>query len=111
MAQKNDKQKLLLTEVMNADAKDGLYDHSVDPNKMVSSVEWLAEKYNYVTWLRNRDEISPEVADNLRERYLNQAKQMEKKQIVKAYHQGTLDGHELKYGDGNQYYNEIYGKE
>lgn len=39
-------------------------------------VEWLSEKYMYVTWLRNRDEISPEVADSLRSRYLEQAKQI-----------------------------------
>ena len=25
---------------------------------MSTAVEWLAEKYDYVTWMRNHDEIS-----------------------------------------------------
>ena len=50
--------------------------------KKLSAVEWLAEKYNYVTWMRNRDEISAGLADEWRKHYLEQAKEMEKKQIM-----------------------------
>jgi len=45
-----------------------------------TAVEFLSEKYMYVTWLRNRDEISASWADNLRAEYLEQAKEMEKEQ-------------------------------
>lgn len=102
------RQKDTLIDIMNEDAKDGLYDHSVDSNKMMSAVEWLSQKYNYVTWLRNRDEISPIVADNLRERYLTQAKQMERKQIIEAYSNGSND--RLKNRINGQYYNETYDR-
>ena len=50
-----------------------------------TAVEWLAEKYNYVTWMRNRDEISAGMADEWRKHYLDQAKAMEREQIKKAY--------------------------
>lgn len=48
--------------------------------KKQTAVEWLAEKYNYVTWMRNRDEISAGLADEWRKHYLDQAKQMEREQ-------------------------------
>jgi hypothetical protein len=43
----------------------------------MTAVEWLAEKYNEVNWLRNRDEISSKYADELREVFFYQAKEME----------------------------------
>ena len=53
-----------------------------------TAVEWLAEKYNYITWMRNRDEISAGMADEWRKHYLDQAKQMEKDQIKQAWIDG-----------------------
>lgn len=50
----------------------------------MTAVEWLAEKYNYVTWLRNRDEISARLADKWRAHYLEIAKEMEKDEIKYA---------------------------
>jgi hypothetical protein len=49
-----------------------------------NSVEWLAEKYNYVTWMRNRDEISAGMADEWRKHYLEQAKAKHKDEIINA---------------------------
>ncbi len=76
-----------------------------------TTVEWLVEKYNYITWLRNRDEISPETADRLKQDYLEQAKQMEKEQITKAakviLYRSTGQGDTA----AEQYYNETYGKQ
>jgi hypothetical protein len=82
----------------------------------MTSVEWLAEKYNYVTWLRNRDEISSEAADEMRKRYLEQAKQMEKEQTVNAWERGKYIGMSFPQGsipneyeqNGTQYYNQTY---
>lgn len=53
-------------------------------SKQQTAVEWLAEKYNYVTWMRNRDEISAGLADEWRKHYLEQAKELEKQQIEYA---------------------------
>ena len=89
-------------------------------NKKQTSVEWLAEKYDYVTWLRNRDEISPAAADNWRKNFLEQAKEMDKQQKISAYNQGYRDGENdasnipLSIGDiedysnAEQYYKETY---
>ena len=53
-----------------------------------TAVEWLAEKLEYVNWMRNRDEIFPELADKWRKHYLEQAKEMEKEQIIDAFWNG-----------------------
>ncbi len=98
-----------------------------------TATDWLAEKYNYITWMRNRDEMSAETADKLRAQYLEEANQMHKKQIVNAdlagvertvikfneyiplpdvltvienIKQGT-DTHE----QGEEYYNETFGND
>jgi hypothetical protein len=60
-------------------------------NKKHTAVEWLAEKYNYITWMRNRDEISAGTADEWRAKYLEQAKQMEKDQLLKFGIECQLD--------------------
>lgn len=72
-----------------------------------TAVEWLAEKYNYVTWLRNRDEISAEQGDRLRKLYLEEAKEMQKKQLNDAYRQGYFV-HFPSDVDFNNYYQETY---
>ena len=77
-------------------------------NKKQTATEWLAEKYNYVTWMRNRDEISAGIADEWRKHYLEVAMRMEREQIENAFNIG-------KYTDsigfnGSDYYNETYGK-
>jgi len=60
-------------------------------NKKQTAVEFLAEKYNYITWMRNRDEISANTADEWRAEFLNEAKHMEQQQIFDAYSQGSND--------------------
>ena len=46
--------------------------------KQQTAVEWLAEKYVYVNWMRNRDEISAFRADKWSKHFLEQAKEMER---------------------------------
>jgi hypothetical protein len=78
-----------------------------------TAVEWLAERYNYITWMRNRDEISAGTADEWREKFLKEAKAMEKEQIILAHNYGEYFS---KFRDslddehGKQYYNETYNK-
>jgi hypothetical protein len=55
----------------------------------MTAVDFLVEKYNYINWLRNRDEISAETADKFRNDYLQQAKQMEKEQLELRHKDGT----------------------
>lgn len=47
-----------------------------------TAVEWLAEKLEYVNWMRNRDEISAGMADEWRKHYLEQAKAMEEENTI-----------------------------
>ena len=45
MAKENkEEQKRILTELMEADQKNGLYDHIGDTNKMVTAVQFLLDK-------------------------------------------------------------------
>jgi hypothetical protein len=58
---------------------------------MKTPVEFLAERYNYVTWMRNRDEISAGTADEWRAKFLQEVKEMEKHHIINAYQQGAIN--------------------
>ena len=53
---------------------------------MKTAVDFLAERYNYITWMRNRDEISAGTADEWRAKFLKEAKEMEKKQMADAFY-------------------------
>ena len=56
----------------------------------MTAVEFLAEKYNYIVWMRNRNEISTRTADEWREKFLKQAKEMEEQQLNKAWQDGAV---------------------
>jgi hypothetical protein len=77
------------------------------------AVEFLSEKYMYVTWLRNRDEISASWADKLRAEYLEQAREMYKEQMIE-FANSFYDECGMQYGglekSAEQYYNETYEK-
>lgn len=78
--------------------------------KKLSAVEWLAEKYNYVTWMRNCDEISAGLADEWRKHYLEQAKEMEKQQVINAHLTGLIHPLEMETTkQDEQYYNDNFG--
>ena len=62
-----------------------------------TAVEWLVEKL---------DQNFDYVADTI----IEQAKQMEKEQIVEAYNIGRNDKHNDFSREAEQYYNETYGK-
>jgi hypothetical protein len=75
------------------------------------AVEFLSEKYMYVTWLRNRDEISASWADKLRAEYLEQAKEMYKEQMIE-FANSFYDECGMQYGglekSAEEYYNETF---
>jgi hypothetical protein len=57
--------------------------------KIMTAVEFLAERYNYITWMRNRDEISSGTADKWRAKFLKEAKEIEEQQLNKAWQDGA----------------------
>ena len=61
----------------------------------MTAVEFLAERYNYITWMRNRDEISAGTADEWRYKFLKEAKEMEEQQLNKAWRDPKKDLPEL----------------
>lgn len=89
-----EEQKKLLIEIMDADAKDGLY-HIGDTNKMVTAVEWL------IDWMGKNQYF---IGNDLLE-VIEQVKEMEKYQIKQAY----IDSPTYSL-DSEQYYNYKYGK-
>jgi hypothetical protein len=78
-----------------------------------TAIEFLSEKYMYVTWLRNRDEISASWVDKLRAEYLEQAKEMYKEQMIE-FANSFYDECGMQYGglekSAEEYYNETYEK-
>lgn len=76
---------------------------------MKTAVEWLAEKYDYVYWMVKRDEISPGLAEEWKKHYLEQAKEMEEKQIIEAWVDGVINWDSEK--ESQQYYNETFKSE
>jgi hypothetical protein len=78
-----------------------------------TAVDFLSEKYMYVAWLRNRDEISAEQADKMRAEYLAEAEEIEKEQMCDTW----VDSRTFYWGDNyfgkqksfDEYYKETYG--
>jgi len=90
-----EEQKKLITEIMNEDAKDGLY-HIGDTNKKVTAVEWLFIQ------LYLRFEMKGDGREM--DKVLEQAKAMEKKQIINAFDIGSQDENRI----GKEYYDDLY---
>lgn len=72
-----------------------------------TAVDYLHERYMYVTWQRNIDLISEKQEDKYRVYYLAEAKEMEKEQIMESF----LDGYRSHPYLAEQYYKETYGKD
>jgi hypothetical protein len=86
-------QKKLLTEIMQADERDGLY----------SSISKMETTQTAVEWLRSKLLIKDKELEDLFE----QAKQIEKEQIIDAFDMGCEDENRI----GAEYYNETYKNE
>lgn len=55
----------------------------------MTAVEFLAERYNYITLMRDREEISAGTADEWRAKFLKEAKEMEDRQLTRAWQDGA----------------------
>lgn len=76
-------------------------------NNNMTAVEWIVEEINKISVSRE--------ATLFIEKLRNQAKQMEKEQIMKAVDRGFDEGckhpEDVTLRDAEQYYNETYGKD
>jgi hypothetical protein len=95
------RQNKILTEMMEEDDKDGLYKKQT------------AKKQTAVEWLWNEiDNLIPYQDINKAQQFnglLEQAKAMEKEQIVEAHNEGIwIEG--KAFDEGEQYYKETYNK-
>ena len=94
--QHKSEQKQLIIDIMNEDAKDGLY-------KQQTAVDWLTEKVKSKEWqdmfIWHKEEV------------FKQAKEIEKQQIINAHLTGLIRPLEIEATkQAEQYYNEEYGK-
>lgn len=67
---------------------------------MNTAVDFLKQKFVMIQWLLNRDEISRTKADELLKQFTNEAKEIEKHQIMRAYDMGN-DNQYRKISDPN----------
>jgi len=86
-------------------------DHIVDTNKMVTAVEWLVEQLENVDY----NPLEKGGYDTAKKRIIEQAKEMEKEQIAKAWNDGDYAYFYSKetgreFDNGEQYYNDTYNK-
>jgi len=93
-----------------------LENHIVDINKKVTAVEWLIEQINqqqnkYIDLAKKDKSLKKEIeailtATTILKMKCEQAKEMEKQQIIDAYIEGysALDNN----ADSQQYYNETF---
>ena len=89
-----DQQKQLIIDIMNDDAKDGLY-------KKQTAVEWLIEQVK-----------SPEWQDFFiwhKEEAFEQAKAMHKEEIIQAWKKGDGEFDNFAKEMSLEYYNETFG--
>lgn len=85
-------------------------------NKSLTAVEWLDEELWKVRLLLRSGDISQKFYFTEEQRLIDQAKQMEKEQIVNAFQFGVSEGFltDINYmncdEDAEYYYNETYKK-
>lgn len=72
-------------------------DHIPDVRKKLTAVEWLVEKLMKGQFINSPDEL------------IQQAKEMEKDQIMNSWVHGICDI-KIRHKTAEQYYNEQYGK-
>jgi hypothetical protein len=89
-----EEQKKIITEIMNEDAKDGLY-------TQLTAIDWIYGKIVYEQTIKS---YTPKEWQEI----YRQAKAMEKEQIINAVDYGCSDWGSCK--DAEQYYKETYNK-
>jgi hypothetical protein len=78
-------------------------------NKQQTAVEWLAEQMEILHYDYWAEHISKDEKNQRLKQLKEQAKEMEKEQIIKAASDHCYPTCELATIDAEQYYNETYG--
>lgn len=86
--------------------KDKNQNHIVEPNKKVSSVEWLFDQINDALIDFTEGKISASLYGIRVTEYKQQAKQMHKDEIIQSYASGSND--RLKNTINTNYHNETF---
>jgi hypothetical protein len=73
-----------------------------------TAVEWLIAELSYLELTKNKGSFRDYF--DIRLKAYEQAKQMEKEQIVDAYDNGCAEWTSMEYSDGQHYYNSTYEK-
>ena len=100
------KQRELIVEIMKADENSGLYD---DPARKQTAVNWLIKEVELIS---NSKGISRDKIIEFYNQAIQQAKQMEKQQIIEAHgkqlKKTQTAGNYEYWLTGEKYYNETY---
>lgn len=79
-----------------------------------TAVEWFAQEAILLHFNHATKTLPTKVFEVAYMKLINQAKQMEKEQILEAYNDGAIMSYTLRFKEpfvkGEQYYNETYGK-
>ena len=75
-----------------------------------TSTQWLYDKLNDCFENYDNGEYSYTYFVNESKKILDQAKEMEKKQIIDSYKQGQFDSIPIRETDGEQYFNLIFNQ-
>jgi hypothetical protein len=92
-------------------------DHSVDANKMVSSIDWLAEQQSQLFNQVKNGQIQIDEYEYYFELIIKQAKAMHKQEIMAAYDMGNqnqydkINFEDYLNVDEEQYYNQTFKSE
>jgi hypothetical protein len=83
-------------------------------NKQQTAVEWLAEQMEILHYDYWAEHISKDEKNQRLKQLKEQAKEMEKEQIAKAFDDGDYNYHYSRktgndFEDGKEYFNEVYG--
>jgi len=98
------KQKQLITDIMNEDAKDRLY-------KQQTAVEWLFGETLGLTLQLENKRISHRNWELQMVKLFEQAKEMEKQQIIKAFDEGQEYEYQYHINSAPKFYSETYYQE
>ena len=73
-----------------------------------TAVNWLVEQIKEYDFSPRDNTYLIEIPSWILKEKIDQAKQMEKEQIIDAYKQGQYDSEPIRETDAEQYYNETY---
>ena len=85
---------------------------AIPPNRKTTTTSNMANNITAVEWLENKiNDYDYSQGMTQMRKYIQMAKSIEQKIIELSYVDGRIDVNELKSQTGEQYYNEVYGKQ